>query len=358
MRIGGLDEPGVADVLEEQIRLAGKPDGADHDVRAAAPHERPLRADDRVPRRVHVARDVEVEVAVAVGVEECAAGAPAAGGDPRPHRDLFERAVPAVAEQRVGTPVRDVEIEAAVAVEIPGARAAPPGREVHARMLRHVLELPATEVAVERVAMRDTLPAGRELGACDQVDVEETVAVVVEQRDAAAGRFENVVLGRAAAIDLSGQLRSFLECHRHRRAVVRRVRRRRPHRRRMPTVCWLLRLRLAVAPLESQAERDVLFEASLHLVEERQDGGRCRRDALEVARGKRRELRGGAPEILAQCRIEVGFPQCCYAAAGIEERLLDLIGCRSFAPCLLQLRAPPRAADRGGGGVPGRRRER
>ena len=33
----------------------------------------------------------------------------------------------------------------------------------------------------------------------------QTVAVVVEQRDAAAGRFENVVLGRAAAIDLRGR---------------------------------------------------------------------------------------------------------------------------------------------------------
>ena len=42
--------------------------------------------------------------------------------------------------------------------------------------------------------------------------------------------------------------------------------------------------------------------------------------------------------ILAQCRIEVGFPQCCYAAAGIEERLLDLIGGRVLASCLLQLR--------------------
>ena len=58
-----------------------------------APDERPLRADDRVPGRVDVARDVEVEVAVAVGVEERAAGAPAAGGDPGPRRDVFERAV-------------------------------------------------------------------------------------------------------------------------------------------------------------------------------------------------------------------------------------------------------------------------
>ncbi len=89
MRVGGLHEPSVADVLEEQIGLAGKSGRPDHDVRPVAPDERPLRAHDGIPRRLDVARDVEVEIAVAVGVEERAAGAPAAGGDagarrPRP----------------------------------------------------------------------------------------------------------------------------------------------------------------------------------------------------------------------------------------------------------------------------------
>ena len=157
-------------------------------------------AHDLVPRRLDVARDVEVEVAVGVGVEERAAGAPAAGGDAGLRRDVLEGAVAPVAEQDVGAPVGDVEIEAAVAVGVAGADALAPGREIDAGLRRHVLEAPAAEIAVERVAVRDALARRRQLGAGDDVDVEPAVAVVVEQRDAVAARFEDVVLGRAAAV--------------------------------------------------------------------------------------------------------------------------------------------------------------
>ena len=83
VRVGRFDEPAVADVLEEQVGLARQPGGPDHDVRAVAPDERALRALQRVPRRVDVARDVEVEIAVAVGVEKRAAAAPAASRETR-----------------------------------------------------------------------------------------------------------------------------------------------------------------------------------------------------------------------------------------------------------------------------------
>src|SRR4029453_1553216 len=106
----------------------------------------------------------------------------------------------------------------------------------------------------------------------------------------------------------------------------------------MPAVRGLFGLRLAVASLEREAQRDVPFEARLHLVEERQDGHRWLREVLEIARGQRRQLRGSAPEFLAKGRIEVGFRKCPHAAAGIEEGLPDLIDRPSFAPCLLQLR--------------------
>ena len=164
--------------------------------------ERPLRAHDGIPRRLDVARDVEVQIAVAVGIEERAARAPAAGGDAGAGSHLLERAVATVAEQRVRSPIGDVEIEAAVAVEIAGARAAAPGREIHARLLGYVLELPSPEVAIEGISMWDTLTRRRELRRGHQIDVEQSIAVVVEQGDAAAGRFEDVVLGRSAAIHL------------------------------------------------------------------------------------------------------------------------------------------------------------
>ena len=306
VRGGRLHEPSVADVLEEQIGLSGKPGRPDHDMRPVAPDERPLRPHDGIPRRLDVACDVEVQIAVAVGIEERASGAPAAGGDAGAGRHLLERAVATIAEQRVRSPVGDVEIEEAVAVEIAGARAAAPGGEIHARLPGDVLELPSPEVAIEGIAMWDTLTCRRELGAGHQVDVEQSVAVVVEQGDAAAGRFEDVVLGRSAAIHFRGQPRTHFKGHRHGRAVFGRwdVRRRGTHRRRVAAVRRILGLRLAVASLERQAERDVRLELSPHFFEEREDRAGRRRDVSKVSRGQGRELGRGTTKLASQRRVE------------------------------------------------------
>ena len=215
VRGGGFDEASAAGVLEEEIGFAGQARGSDHDVRTVTPDEIAPRLENRVPGRLDVARDVEIQVAVAVGVEERAAGAPAAGRHARAGGDILERAVAAIPEQRIRSPVGDVEIEAAVAVEVAGAGAAAPRRQVDPRCLRHVLELPSAEVAVERIAMRDALARRAELCAGDQVDVEQSVAVVVEQGDAAARRFEDVILCRAAAEHLRRQPRAFLEGDQH-----------------------------------------------------------------------------------------------------------------------------------------------
>ena len=144
-----------------------------------------------------------------------------AGRNSRPDGDVLESAVAAVAEQDVRPPVRHVEIEQAVAVEVAGTRAVPPGCEVHARLLRHVLELPTTAIAIERVVMRDTLARRRQLRGGHEVDVEQPVAVVVEQRDAAAGGLQDVVLRRAAAVGPGRQLNALLERDRNGSAVVR-----------------------------------------------------------------------------------------------------------------------------------------
>ena len=77
VRLGGLDEGPVAPVLEEEVGLSGQAHGADHGLGPAPPGERALGLPDLLPGGVDVARHVEVEVAVAVGVEEGAAGAPA-----------------------------------------------------------------------------------------------------------------------------------------------------------------------------------------------------------------------------------------------------------------------------------------
>ena len=153
-----------------------------------------------VPRRLHVACDVQIQVAVGIGVEESAAGAPAPGRHACPAGDLVEGAVALVAEQQVLPPVGDVHVEMAVAIHVPGADAVAPGGGVHARARRDVFELPAAEVAIERVAVRDALARRCEFSRGDQIDVEAAVAVVVEQRDAAAARFQDVVLGGPATV--------------------------------------------------------------------------------------------------------------------------------------------------------------
>ena len=286
--------------------------------------------DDGLPRRLDVARDVEVEIAVAVGVEERAAGAPAASRDAGAGSHVLERAVTTVAEQRVRAPVRHVEIEAAVAIDIAGARAAAPRREIHARLLGDVLELPSAEVAIEGIAMRDPLARRRELRRRHQIDVEQSIAVVVEQRDAAAGRFEDVILGRTAAIHLPRQLRTDVKGHRHGRAVSgqRDVRRRRPHRRRVAAVRGILGLGLAVAALEREAERDVPLELSPHLFEERENGTDRRRGAWSVSGCQGSELGGGATKLVSQRRLESLVPraQSFETAAGIQNRASNLIG--------------------------------
>ena len=218
--VGRLHEAAVADVFEEQVGLPGKSRRPDHDARATAPAEGPLRPCDGVPRRLDVAHDVQVQIAVGVGIEERTARAPAAGGDPRRGSHVRERPVAAVAEQRVRPPVGHVEIEPAVAVGIAHARAAAPGRKIHARLFGDVLEGPPSEVPIQGVAMRDALTRRGELRRRHQVDVEQPIPVVVEQGDAAAGRFEDVILGGPPAMHLPRQLRTDVEGHRYGRAVV------------------------------------------------------------------------------------------------------------------------------------------
>ena len=86
-----------------------------------------------------------------------------------------------------------------VVVHVAGADTVAPCSGIDPSPFRDVLEPPFAEVPIERVAMRDPLAAGSELGGRHQVDVDEAVAVVVDEGDAAASRLEDVVRGPAAA---------------------------------------------------------------------------------------------------------------------------------------------------------------
>ncbi len=146
---------------------------------------------------VDVGGQVEVLVAVAVGVEEDGAGRPAvdagAGGE------RLEGAVAAVAVEPVGPEVRHQQVGQAVAVGVADRDAGAPAVVAHAGALGDVVEAAVTAVAVEAVdaALGDL--GAVEAPAVDQVEVEVAVAVVVEQRQAGAAGLEDVGLLLAAA---------------------------------------------------------------------------------------------------------------------------------------------------------------
>ena len=187
-------------------------------------------------------------------------------------RRFRERPVAVVPEEEVRAEVRDVEVELAVVVVVAGADPVAPGRGVDSRLLRHVLELQAPEVAVEGVPVRHPLALVGQLLGGHEVDVELAVTVVVDESDAAAARFEDVVLRRAAAVGLGREAGDLGELHR--RLRLRRVhgRRnlggRRTHGGGVAPDRGLRHLGLRVAALEVQAEERLSLEARTRAVEQ------------------------------------------------------------------------------------------
>ena len=139
----------------------------------------------------------------------------------------------------------------------------------------------------------------------DEVDVEPAIAVVVEERHAVAAGFEDVVLGRAAAVGGHRQRRGFLEGDGRRDgAGPRRAAGglgRRTHAGGVAAVDRILDLRLAVAAFERETERDLALEADAGALEQRED-----RRGVESRVGGGRGAHGlrGAAQALAQIGVE------------------------------------------------------
>ena len=149
-----------------------------------------------------VAAHEQVEVSVPVVVREAAARRPAAALHAGLLGDVREGPSLVVAVERVAPEAGDVDVLPAVPVEVGGADAHGPARVADARLVRHVLELHVPEVAVERAASGIGV-VGRVHGeGVGEVDVEEPVVVVVEERDPAAHRLHDVLLlGRGLVLD-------------------------------------------------------------------------------------------------------------------------------------------------------------
>ena len=114
----GVDEALAAVVAEEVIGRALEAERPERHRLEAAPGERGPRGQHLLDRDVDVGRDVEVEPAVAVGVEERSTGVPARRLDADLLRHVLEAAVAEVAIEDVPAEGRDEDVGPAVVVVV------------------------------------------------------------------------------------------------------------------------------------------------------------------------------------------------------------------------------------------------
>ena len=145
---------------------------------------------DRV-RPAEVVHDIEVELAVAVGVEHRGARGPARIAHLELRGLVREGAVPVVHVHDVRSDVGHEQVRVPVPVEVPAGRAHAIRGAAHPRFLGHVREAQGASRlgVVPKEAVPGALDALGRLAQdppLDQIEVEVAVAVVVEHGDAAA----------------------------------------------------------------------------------------------------------------------------------------------------------------------------
>ena len=152
--------------------------------------------------------DEQIEVAVAIDVEQRTAGAPAIAGGSEAglRRDVLEASLAEVPVQHVAAEVGDEQIDAPVAVRIAGAHARRPADAVEPRGRRRVDE-PSAHVAIQpdprRLPGRPrpvAPPGGLELRAVQRHEVDPPVLVEIDHRHAAAIGLDDEALARRIAV--------------------------------------------------------------------------------------------------------------------------------------------------------------
>ena len=136
----------------------------------------------------------QVEVAVAVVVGEAATGRPAGGRHAQVLRHVGEGALAGVAVQPVPADPGDVDVLPAVAVDVGDAQPHAPAGMGNTGLGGDVAKRAVAQIAVESARRRLRVVRGVDRERVDEVDVQQAVAVVVEQPDAAAHRLDDVLL--------------------------------------------------------------------------------------------------------------------------------------------------------------------
>jgi hypothetical protein len=157
---------------------------------------------------VEVGDRVEVEVAVAVRVEEGAADGPDRIVDAAGLADVGEARVAVVEEQARAAVGAHVDVPVAVGVHVADREALRVEGDVEPAARGHVLEGPVTQVAVEAVALGDLVVVatallerelvGGQRAALQEQEVGQLVAVEVRGGHARAHRLEQVLAPDAA----------------------------------------------------------------------------------------------------------------------------------------------------------------
>ena len=166
----------------------------------AQPYARGIRSGSWDFREVgiDVVGGVEVEIAVAVGIEKGSARPKASVGS---FENFDERSIPAVSKQGIRSDVDHIEVGEAVVVVVSDGTSHSPTFVTDSRVLGDVSKSPLALVAVQAVPAHGHRCPVDELHSVHEVEVEVAVAVVVEQCRSAPERAHDVLL-RLVATDV------------------------------------------------------------------------------------------------------------------------------------------------------------
>ncbi len=153
---------------------------------------------------IDVIADEKIQPAVAVVIEKRAAGVPAVqarGSLARGFRDacflahVGERAVAVVMVEHAIAPIGDEQVVQAVVIVIADAAALAPASARHAGFDRHVGER-AVAIILEQAAHRSVVlgPIGLKACAVHEENIQPAVMIVVVERHAAAGGFQQIAV--------------------------------------------------------------------------------------------------------------------------------------------------------------------
>lgn len=157
---GRVDERAVAAIVEEVVVAAAQSERADHHLDLVAPSIGALAGEHLRQRASHVVGDVQVQVAVSVGVEKGRSGAPARVGHTGLLTDFLERAVATIAVERVEAEIGDVQVDVSVVVVVGRTDAAAPAIGGQPGALGHILEPARTRLRYNLLLPRSSIEGG------------------------------------------------------------------------------------------------------------------------------------------------------------------------------------------------------